>query len=77
VQAGRLSSLIAPPNPVDARFQNDYLPTGFKRYQVKARAVKGHPFGLELSPEDCKSLVALLKTFNLGTGLTCKSKRRV
>lgn len=44
------------------RLRNDYVPTGFKGYGVKTRAVKGHEFGLDLSPEDKKSLIAFLKT---------------
>lgn len=44
------------------RQRDDYVPTGFKGYGVKNRAVKGHPFGLELSPEDKKALIAFLKT---------------
>lgn len=44
------------------RLQNDYVPTGFKGYQVKSRAVKGHPFGLDLSAADRKALIAFLKT---------------
>ena len=44
------------------RLRDDYVPTGFKGYGVKARAVKGHPFGLDLSPEDRRALVAFLKT---------------
>ncbi|HSB11637.1 MAG TPA: hypothetical protein VLM38_19265 [Blastocatellia bacterium] len=44
------------------RLRDDYVPTGFKGYGVKARAVKGHEFGLELSDADRKALVAFLKT---------------
>ena len=44
------------------RLRDDYVPTGYKPYGVKTRAVKGHEFGLELSPEDRKALVAFLKT---------------
>jgi hypothetical protein len=39
-----------------------YVPTGFKGYGVKTRAVRGHEFGLDLSPEDKKALIAFLKT---------------
>jgi hypothetical protein len=45
-----------------ARLREDYVPTGFKGYGVKTRAVKGHEFGLKLSPEDKKALIAFLKT---------------
>jgi hypothetical protein len=44
------------------RMRDDYVPTGFKGYNVKTRAVKGHPFGLDLSDEDRKALIAFLKT---------------
>jgi Di-haem oxidoreductase, putative peroxidase len=44
------------------RVRDDYVPTGFKPYGAKAFAVKGHPFGLDLSVEDRKALIAFLKT---------------
>ena len=44
------------------RLRDDYVPTGFRGYGVKARAVKGHEFGLDLSTSDRKALVAFLKT---------------
>jgi len=44
------------------RLRDDYVPTGFRGYGVRTRAVKGHEFGLELSAEDRKALVAFLKT---------------
>jgi hypothetical protein len=44
------------------RTRDDYVPTGFKGYEVKARAVKGHTFGLDLSAEDRKALIVFLKT---------------
>jgi len=44
------------------RTQEDYVPTGFKPYGVKTFAVKGHPFGLDLSEEDRRALIAFLKT---------------
>jgi hypothetical protein len=44
------------------RVRDDYLPTGFRGYGIKARAVKGHVFGLDLSVEDRKGLIAFLKT---------------
>ena len=44
------------------RTRDDYMPTGFKPYGVKTYAVKGHPFGLDLSAEDKKALIAFLKT---------------
>jgi hypothetical protein len=44
------------------RLRDDYLPAGFRGYGVKARAVRGHEFGLALSAEDKKALIAFLKT---------------
>jgi hypothetical protein len=44
------------------RTRDDYVPTGFKPYGAKTFAVKGHPFGLDLAPEDKKALIAFLKT---------------
>lgn len=44
------------------RLKDDYVPTGFVGYDVKTRAVKGHEFGLELSAEDKRALIAFLKT---------------
>jgi hypothetical protein len=44
------------------RLRDDYVPTGFKGYGRKTRAVKGHEFGLPLSAEDKRALIAFLKT---------------
>ncbi len=44
------------------RLRDDYVPTGFKGYGVKTRAVKGHEFGLDLSAAERASLIAFLKT---------------
>lgn len=44
------------------RLKDDYLPTGFRGVGVKARAVPGHPFGLNLSAEDRTALITFLKT---------------
>jgi hypothetical protein len=44
------------------RQRDDYVPTGFKPYGTKNYAVKGHPFGLDLSEDDRKALIAFLKT---------------
>ena len=44
------------------RLANDYAPTGFSGYGVTARPVKGHEFGLDLSAEDRRALIAFLKT---------------
>jgi hypothetical protein len=45
-----------------ARLRDDYLPTGFKGYGVKTRAVPGHQFGLTLNATDKAALIAFLKT---------------
>jgi hypothetical protein len=44
------------------RVRADYVPTGFRGYGVKTRAIKGHEFGLKLSAEDKAALIAFLKT---------------
>jgi hypothetical protein len=44
------------------RLRDDYVPTGFVGHGVKTRAVKGHEFGLGLSTDDKKALIAFLKT---------------
>lgn len=44
------------------RLNPDYVPGGFKPPHLKTMAVKGHPFGLELSSSDKKALIAFLKT---------------
>jgi hypothetical protein len=44
------------------RLREDYVPTGFKPYGAETFAVKGHIFGLDLSAEDRKALIAFLKT---------------
>jgi len=44
------------------RLREDYVPTGFKPYGAKTYAVKGHRFGLTLSADDRKALIAFLKT---------------
>jgi hypothetical protein len=45
-----------------ARLREDYVPTGFKGYGMKTRAVPGHRFGLQLNPADKAALIAFLKT---------------
>ena len=45
-----------------ARLRDDYIPTGFKGYDGRARSVKGHAFGLDLKPEDKNALIAFLRT---------------
>ncbi len=44
------------------RLRDDYVPTGFRGSGVRTRAVKGHEFGLTLSVEDKRALIAFLKT---------------
>jgi hypothetical protein len=44
------------------RVRDDYVPTSFRGYGVTTRAVKGHEFGLSLSDEERKALIAFLKT---------------
>jgi Zn-dependent membrane protease YugP len=44
------------------RVKDDYIPTGFRGYGVKTRAVRGHEFGLQLNDEERKALIAFLKT---------------
>lgn len=44
------------------RLRDDYIPTGFKGCGVLVRAVKGHPFGLDLSPTDRQAMISFLKT---------------
>ena len=44
------------------RLNDDYIPTGFKPYISKAYAVRGHDFGLDLTPQEKKDLIAFLKT---------------
>jgi hypothetical protein len=44
------------------RENDDYVPTGFIPYGKKTYAVKGHPYGLDLTPQEKKDLIAFLKT---------------
>jgi len=45
------------------RLRDDYVPTGWKGPPgTKTRAVKGHEFGLDLSPAERKALIAFLLT---------------
>ena len=57
---GAVSSLEDWFNPV--RLRDDYIPTGFKGYGVKTRAIKGHEFGLKLSADDKAALIVFLRT---------------
>jgi hypothetical protein len=44
------------------RLQDNFVPSGFKGYEITHRAVPGHPFGLKLTQEDRSALIAFLKT---------------
>lgn len=44
------------------RLKSDYEPTGFRGAGIRTRAVKGHPFGLNLSLKERQALIAFLKT---------------
>jgi hypothetical protein len=44
------------------RLRDDYVPTGYRRFGSPSGAVKGHAFGLDLSPDERSSLIAFLKT---------------
>ncbi|HKA01333.1 MAG TPA: hypothetical protein VKE70_32690 [Candidatus Solibacter sp.] len=44
------------------RLRDDYIPTGFVGYGLKTRAVRGHEFGLKLSQDDRRALLAFLET---------------
>ena len=45
-----------------ARLRDDYIPTGFKGYDGRTHSVKGHRFGLDLSPGEKYALITFLKT---------------
>jgi rhodanese-related sulfurtransferase len=44
------------------RLRDDYVPTGFRGVGAGPRAVKGHPFGLNLAKPARQALIAFLKT---------------
>ena len=44
------------------RVREDYVPTGFRGFRVTTRAVKGHEFGLSLTPEERTALIEFLRT---------------
>src|SRR5438552_5500804 len=44
------------------RLRNDYVPTGYRAYGVKTQAVRGHPFGLDLTADDRRALIAFLRS---------------
>ncbi len=43
------------------RLQDNYVPTGFKTYAVKTQAVTGHAFGLKLTFDEKRALMAFLR----------------
>jgi len=45
-----------------ALLRDDYVPSGVKGMRVRARAVPGHEFGLNLSFHDKTALIAFLRT---------------
>jgi hypothetical protein len=45
-----------------ARLRDDYVPKGFKGYQVEHRAVPGHEYGLRLSAREKTELISFLRT---------------
>jgi hypothetical protein len=57
---GSVASLEEWFNP--ARLRDDYVPNGFKGYQVDHRAVPGHEYGLQLEAEERTALIAFLRT---------------
>ena len=44
------------------RLKDDYVATGFRGYEVHARAVKGHQFGLDLTIDERNAIIRFLKT---------------
>ena len=44
------------------RLRDDYVPTAYRGAGVERRAVPGHRFGTDLSPEERRDLVAFLRT---------------
>jgi hypothetical protein len=46
----------------ERRLHSGFVPSGFKPPHLKTMAVKGHPFGFELSEDDKKALIAFMKT---------------
>ncbi len=58
--SGSVNSLEDWFNP--RRLHVDFVPSGWKGPGVRARAVPGHPFGLDLTDADKRALIAFLKT---------------
>jgi hypothetical protein len=44
------------------RTDEAHLPGGFRPLGTTTRAIEGHEFGLDLSPEEKEQLIAFLKT---------------
>ena len=44
------------------RVRDDYVPTGWRPFGTRTFAVKGHNFGLDLSDDDRRALIAFLRT---------------
>lgn len=44
------------------RLRNDYVRTGYRPYGMRTGAVKGHPFGLDLTADDRRALIAFLRS---------------
>jgi hypothetical protein len=57
---GNLSTLEEVLDP--GRVRSDFVPTGYKPPHVRTMAVKGHPFGFELTAEEKQALIVFLKT---------------
>jgi len=62
MSSGRREKLNLVRFPGHVSHTRDAVPTGFKPYCEAAYAVKGHPFGLDLTPQEKKDLTAFLKT---------------
>ena len=45
-----------------ARLRDDYVPRGWNPPDTRARPIPGHRYGLSLSAEDKRALIAFLKT---------------
>ena len=45
-----------------ARLRDDYVPTGYAGPDGSKRGVRGHEFGLRLTPADRTALIAFLRT---------------
>jgi hypothetical protein len=43
------------------RLNQDHVPGGWKGPGITKRAIPGHPFGLNLSPDDKSALIAFLR----------------